>query len=41
MDYAKYLKGGSRINLEKVAMWAALFAIAVVAGIAVLGTSIS
>jgi hypothetical protein len=41
MDIAKYLKGGSRINLEKLAMWAALFAIAVIAGIAVLGTSMS
>ncbi len=41
MDYAKYLKGGSRINIERVAIWAALFAIALVAGIAVLGTSMS
>ncbi|MGA9755079.1 MAG: hypothetical protein WBV23_08035 [Desulfobaccales bacterium] len=41
MDYAKYLQGGSRINIERLAIWVALIVIAVIAGIAILGTSMS
>jgi len=37
MDYAKYLKGVSRVNTAKLALWAAMIAIVVVAGIATLG----
>ncbi len=38
MDYAKYMKGVSRVNTAKLALWAAMLAIVVVAGIAVLGS---
>ena len=37
MDYAKYLKGVSRVNTAKLALWAAMIAMVVVAGIATLG----
>ena len=37
MDYAKYLKGVSRVNTAKLALWAAMIAVVVVAGIATLG----
>jgi hypothetical protein len=37
MDYARYLKGVSRVNAAKLALWAAMLAIVVVAGIAALG----
>lgn len=39
MDYAKYLKGISGINTAKLALWAALLFMVVVAGIAALGSS--
>ena len=41
MDYTKYLKGVSGINTAKLALWAALLFVAVVAGIAVLGSGLS
>jgi len=37
MEYTKYLKGFSGVNTAKLALWAALLAIVVVAGIAALG----
>ena len=37
MGYTKYLKGFSGVNTAKLALWAALLAIVVVAGIAALG----
>ncbi len=39
MDYAKYLKGVSGVNTAKLALWAALIFMAVVAGIAALGSA--
>ena len=39
MDYAKLLKGVSRVNTAKLALWAAMIAMVVVAGIATLGRS--
>jgi hypothetical protein len=41
MDYAKYLKGISGINSAKLALWATLLFVVVVAGIAVLGSGMS
>lgn len=41
MDYSKYLKSFSRINTARVAMWAALLFVVLVAGIAVLNSGIS
>jgi hypothetical protein len=41
MDYARYMKGVSRINTAKLALWAALLFMAVVAGIAILGSGMS
>jgi hypothetical protein len=41
MDYAKYLKGFPRIDLAKVALWAALLFVVLVAGIAVLNSGLS
>jgi hypothetical protein len=41
MDYAKYMRGFSRINFEKLALWAALIFLAVIAGIAVAGSGMS
>jgi hypothetical protein len=38
MDYTKYVKGVSEINTAKLALWAALIFMAVVAGIAALGS---
>jgi len=38
MDYAKYMKGVSGVNTAKLALWAALLFMVVVAGIAVLGS---
>jgi len=37
MEYTKYLKGFSGVNTARLALWAALIFMAVVAGIAVLG----
>jgi hypothetical protein len=36
MDYMKYLKAG-RIDTAKLALWAALLAVVIVAGMAALG----
>ena len=41
MDYAKYLKGISGINSARLALWATLIFMAVVAGIAALGSGMS
>jgi hypothetical protein len=41
MDYAKYLKAVSGINTAKLALWAALLFMAVVAGMAALGSGLS
>ena len=38
MDYAKYMKSFSGINSAKLALWAALIFMALVAGIAVLNS---
>jgi hypothetical protein len=37
MEYTKYVKGVSRVNTAKLALWAAMLAIVVVAGFAALG----
>jgi len=37
MEYTKYLKGVSGVNTAKLALWAALIFMAVIAGIAALG----
>jgi hypothetical protein len=41
MDYAKYMKGVSGFNTARLALWAALIFVAVVAGIAILGSGTS
>jgi hypothetical protein len=41
MDYASYKKGVSGINTARLALWAALIFVVVVAGIAVLGSGMS
>ena len=41
MDYTKYLKGFSRIDPARVAMWVALLFVVLVAGIAVLNSGLS
>jgi hypothetical protein len=41
MNFTNYLKGVSRVNTARLAMWAALLAVVVVAGMAVLGSGIS
>jgi len=41
MDYTKYVKGISKVNTAKLALWAALLFLVVVAGIAVLGSALS
>jgi hypothetical protein len=41
MDYAKYTRSFSRINHAKLALWAALIFVVLVAGIAVLGSGTS
>jgi hypothetical protein len=41
MDYGKYFKVVTGINTQKLALWAALLVLAVVAGIAVLGSGLS
>ena len=41
MDYARYMKGVSRVNTARLALWAALIFVAVIAGIAVLGSGMS
>jgi hypothetical protein len=41
MDYSKYVKAVSGINHAKLALWAALIFMALVAGIATLGSGLS
>ena len=41
MDYAKYLKSFSGINSARLALWAALLFVVLVAGIAVLNSGLS
>lgn len=41
MDHTKYFKVGTGINTQKLALWAALIILAVVAGMAVLGSGLS
>ena len=41
MDCARYLKGVSRVNTAKLALWAAMLAIVVVAGMAILNSGMS
>ena len=41
MDYTRYLKGFSRVDTARVAMWAALLVVVLVAGIAVLNSGLS
>jgi hypothetical protein len=41
MDYTKYVKGVSRVNTVKLALWAALLFMVVVAGMAILGSGLS
>jgi hypothetical protein len=41
MDYTRYLKSFSGINTAKLALWAALLAMALVAGFAALGPKLS
>ena len=41
MDYAKYLRGFPRIDLAKVALWAALLFVVLVVGLAILHSGLS
>ena len=41
MNYAKYMKGFSGVNSARMALWAALIFVVVVAGIAILGSGTS
>ena len=41
MNYAKYMKGVSGVNSARLALWAALIFVVVVAGIAILGSGSS
>ena len=41
MDYSKFMKSLSGINTARVAMWAALLFVFLVAGIAVLNSGLS
>jgi hypothetical protein len=41
MNYAKYMKGVSGINSARLALWAALIFVVVVAGIAILDSGMS
>jgi hypothetical protein len=41
MDYTKYMKSVPRINSAKLALWAALLGVVLVAGIAVLNSGLS
>jgi Flp pilus assembly pilin Flp len=38
MEYTKYVKGFSGVNTARLALWAALIAMAIVAGLAALGS---
>jgi len=41
MDYTRYLKGRSKIEPAKLALWAALLFVVLVAGIAILNSGLS
>jgi hypothetical protein len=41
MDYTKYIKSFPRVNSAKLALWAALFFVVLVAGVAVLNSGLS
>jgi len=41
MGYTRYMKGVSRINTARLALWAALIFVVVVAGMAILGSGTS
>ena len=41
MDYAKYFKVGTGVKTQKLALWVALIVLAVVAGMAALGSGLS
>jgi hypothetical protein len=41
MNYKDYLKGLSKVNTVRLAMWAALLAVVAVAGIAVMNSGLS
>jgi len=41
MNYANYMKGVSGVNSARLALWAALIFVVVVAGIAILGSGTS
>jgi hypothetical protein len=41
MDYTKYLKVVTGCNAQRLALWAALLVLAVVAGMAALGSGLS
>jgi hypothetical protein len=41
MNCAKYMKGISRVNTARLALWAALIFVVVVAGMAILGSGTS
>jgi hypothetical protein len=41
MDYTKYFKCVTGINTQKLALWAALLVLAIVAGMAALGSGLS
>jgi|GEM_PF-2402222 len=41
MDYTKYMKAVSGINTAKLALWAALLFVVLVAGIAILNSGLS
>ena len=41
MDYARYMKELSGVNTARLALWAALLFVAVVAGVAILGSGMS
>jgi hypothetical protein len=38
MDYAKYMKAVSGVNTAKLALWGAMLAMVIVAGLAALGS---
>jgi len=41
MDYIKYVRKFSRVNTARLAMWAALLFVVMVAGIAVMNSGLS
>jgi hypothetical protein len=41
MGYAKYMKSVSRVNSARLALWAALLGVVLIAGIAVLNSGLS